>query len=280
MRMPRYRLTIEYDGTDFVGWQRQDNGPSIQAAIEAAITCFCGHPVAVTGAGRTDAGVHALAQVAHVDLERDWPPATVRAATNFHLRPLPVAVVAAGRAAAGFHARFSARQRFYRYRILDRPAPPVLSRGQVWWVPASLDAAAMAEAGRHLSGRHDFSAFRAAICQARSPMKTLDVLNVARVADEIRIEARARSFLHNQVRIIAGTLKRIGEGGLTVADLTAALTTGERSRAGPTAPACGLCLVSVSYPPGMLADPSVEAVGDGADEEAQQQVDADDTDRG
>ena len=245
--MPRWRLTIEYDGAPFVGWQRQDNGPSVQQAIEEAVFRFCGERAVVAGAGRTDAGVHAAGQVAHVDLIRETTPATVRDALNYHLRPAPVAVIEAAAVADDFHARFSARGRRYRYRILDRPAPPALQRGQVWWTPCALDVPGMADAALRLVGRHDFTSFRSIQCGAASPVKTLDVLNVRREGEEVVIEAHARSFLHNQVRIIAGTLKRIGEGKWTAADLTAALKACDRARAGPTAPPHGLCLMAVVY---------------------------------
>ncbi|MFO1112355.1 MAG: tRNA pseudouridine(38-40) synthase TruA [Rhodospirillales bacterium] len=245
--MPRWRLTIEYDGAPFVGWQRQDNGPSVQQAIEEAVLKFCGERAVVTGAGRTDAGVHAAGQVAHLDLIRETTPATVRDALNYHLRPAPVAVIEAAAVTDDFHARFSARGRRYRYRILDRPAPPVLQRGQVWWTPSPLDVARMADAALRLVGRHDFTSFRSTLCGAASPVKTLDVLSVRREGEEVVIEAHARSFLHNQVRIIAGTLKRIGEGKWTAAELTAALQARDRARAGPTAPPHGLCLMAVVY---------------------------------
>ncbi len=245
--MPRYKLTIEYDGGGFVGWQRQDNGPSVQEAIETAIARFCGEDIRIAAAGRTDAGVHASGQVAHADLERDFPPETVRNAINFHLKPAAVAVLDAARVAPDFHARFSARKRFYRYRILNRRAPPALDRGRVWWVPKPLDVEAMANAARRLEGRHDFSTFRAALCQASSPVKTLDRLHVARCADEIAIEAVARSFLHHQVRNMVGTLKWVGEGRWTPTDVAAALAARARRRGGPTAPAHGLCLIGVAY---------------------------------
>ena len=245
--MPRYRLTLEYDGTPFVGWQRQDNGFSVQQALEDAVFRFCGERVTVHGAGRTDAGVHAAGQVAHLDLQRDWAPATVRDALNFHLKPAPVAVLAAEPAASDFHARFSARIRRYRYRILARPAAPALDRGRVWWVPVPLDPGVMAEAAALLVGHHDFSSFRSTMCQAESPVKTLDALDVTTDGVEIRIDARARSFLHNQVRILAGTLKRVGEGAWTPADVAGALAARDRTRGGPTAPACGLCLLAVGY---------------------------------
>lgn len=245
--MPRYRLTIEYDGAPFVGWQRQDNGFSVQQALEDAVFRFCGERATVHGAGRTDAGVHAAGQVAHLDLQRAWAPATVRDALNFHLKPAPIAVLAAEPAAPDFHARFSARLRRYRYRILARPAPPALDRGRVWWVPVPLDSAAMAEAAALLVGHHDFTSFRSTMCQAESPVKTLDALDVTTDGVEIRIDARARSFLHNQVRILAGTLKRVGEGAWTPADVARALAARDRTRGGPTAPACGLCLLAVGY---------------------------------
>jgi tRNA pseudouridine38-40 synthase len=245
--LPRYRLTVEYDGGPFVGWQRQDNGPSVQQALEEATFRFCGERTIVHGAGRTDAGVHALGQVAHLDLQKAVAPATVCNALNFHLRPLPVAVLEAAVAPEGFHARFSATERVYRYRILVRPAHPALERGRVWWVPAPLDSDAMSEAASLLVGRHDFTSFRSTMCQAESPLKTLDALVVRRNGAEIRIEAHARSFLHNQVRIIAGTLKRVGEGKWTPADVAAALAARDRARAGPTAPPQGLCLMHVHY---------------------------------
>ncbi len=277
--MPRYKLILEYDGSAFVGWQRQMNGPSVQAAVEAAISHFAGHPVTVIGAGRTDAGVHAAGQVAHVDLNRPWSTATIRAATNFHLKPEAVAVLAAAEADSAFHARFSASARVYCYRILNRAAPPVLDRGRVWWVPKPLDSDAMAAAARLLVGRHDFSAFRAALCQARSPVKTLDALAVRRVGDEIWLEARARSFLHNQVRIIAGTLREVGEGRVVPERVAAALASGRRDLAGPTAPAAGLCLKEVRYPRPDGEAVSVQPAGDRADDQAHDDIEDDDADR-
>lgn len=246
--MPRYRLTIEYDGGAFVGWQRQSNGMSVQQAIEEAVGRFCGETAVVTGAGRTDAGVHARAQVAHLDLGIDAPTATVRDAINFHLRPWPVAVLAAAVVEPDFHARFSATGRVYVYRILNRRAPPVLERGRVWWQPHRLDVAAMADAARLLVGRHDFTSFRSMACQSASPVKTLDRLDVEALGEEIRITAAARSFLHNQVRILAGSLKEVGAGRWSADDLAAALAARDRRRGGPTAPAEGLCLIAVTYP--------------------------------
>lgn len=247
--MFRYKLTLEYDGRDFVGWQRQDNGPSVQDTLEHALGRFCGHPVIVVGAGRTDAGVHARAQVAHVDLEREWPADTVRAAANFHLKPAAVAVIAAEPADPDFHARFSACERIYLYRVLNRVSPPALERGRVWWVPVPLSEGVMADAAQYLVGHHDFSAFRSSMCQAASPKKTINAIHVIRDGDFLSLEVRARSFLHNQVRIIAGTLKKIGEGKWTAEHLRQALMTGERSFAGPTAPAHGLYLMNVRYSP-------------------------------
>ena len=245
--MTRWRITVEYDGSGFVGWQRQDNGPSIQAALETAITRFSGERPRVFGAGRTDSGVHALGQVAHFDLARTTTAATVADALNAHLRPLPIAVLDAAEADPGFDARLSARERAYLYRILNRRAPPTVERGRAWLVQTPLDPAAMQAAAARLTGRHDFSTFRASLCQARSPVKTLDMLAVAREGDEIRIEARARSFLHHQVRNIAGTLRLVGEGKWSAEDVTAALQARDRRRGGPTAPAGGLYLTEVLY---------------------------------
>jgi tRNA pseudouridine38-40 synthase len=245
--MPRYKLLLEYDGTPFVGWQRQDNGPSVQAAIEDAVFAFCGERAIVHGAGRTDTGVHALAQVAHVDLSRIVPAKTVRDALNFHLRPAPIVVVAAEPVDDGFHARFSATQRRYVYRILNRPSPPALGRNRAWWVPVLLDAEAMGRAASTLIGRHDLSTFRAALCQATSPVKTIDHLAVDRDGEMVAIDIRARSFLHHQVRNIAGSLALVGRGKWSQADFADAFAARDRRRGGPTAPACGLYLVAVDY---------------------------------
>jgi tRNA pseudouridine38-40 synthase len=246
--MPRYRLDIEYDGGPFVGWQRQENGLAVQAVLEEAVFAFCGERATVHGAGRTDAGVHALGQVAHLDLERDWPVETVRDALNAHLRPHPVAVLNAAPAADDFHARFSAVGRVYRYRIVNRKAPLTVEAGRAWWVPRPLDHRAMHTGAQELLGKHDFSSFRAAGCQARSPVKTLDALDVRRDGEAIAVHAAARSFLHQQVRILVGSLALVGEGKWSAADLAAALAARDRAAAGPTAPAAGLYLVAVRYP--------------------------------
>jgi len=245
--MARFRLVVEYDGTPFVGWQRQDNGPSVQAALEDAVFKFCNERVNVFGAGRTDSGVHALGQVAHFDITRDAPPDTVRDALNFHLRPAPVSVLSAEQVDIDFHARFSATRRDYLYRIVNRRAPLALERHRAWQVLVPLDAEAMHAAAQALVGKHDFTSFRAAACQADSPLKTLDSIAVARIDEEIRITLSARSFLHSQVRIIAGTLRNVGEGKWGTADVAAALAARDRAAAGPTAPPDGLYLVQVGY---------------------------------
>jgi tRNA pseudouridine38-40 synthase len=247
--MPRYRLLLEYDGAPFVGWQRQDNGASVQQTLEQAIHGFCGEEVAVTAAGRTDAGVHALGQVCHFDLMREAAPDTVRDAVNAHLRPAPIAVVEATLAVGDFHARFDAIRRRYLYRIVNRRAPLALERGQAWRVPQPLDAGAMAEAAEALLGHHDFTSFRARECQAKSPLKTLDRLDVQRLGEAVEVRAEARSFLHHQVRIMVGTLAQVGLGKWRPRDVARALAAQDRTVAGPTAPAEGLCLVGVDYPP-------------------------------
>ena len=245
--MPRYKLTLEYDGTPFVGWQVQENGPSVQARLTFAIKAFSGEETIPRGAGRTDAGVHALGQVAHMDLGKEWPPEKVRDALNAQLRPDPVSVLTCERAAADFDARFSATARHYLYRIVNRRSPLALNRDRAWQVVHMLDAVAMHDAAQVLVGHHDFSTFRSAECQAASPVKTLDWLAVDREGEEIRIEASARSFLHNQVRSMVGSLKRVGEGKWTAGDLEKALAARDRSACGPVAPACGLYLVKVDY---------------------------------
>jgi tRNA pseudouridine38-40 synthase len=245
--VPRYKLTIEYCGAGFVGWQRQPNGLSIQQALETAIERFCGEKTSVFGAGRTDAGVHALAQVAHVDLARAAAPDELRGAVNYHLRPHAISVIEAEAVGADFDARLSATGRRYLYRILNRRAPPALERGRVWHVAPPLDAAAMREGAGHLVGHHDFSTFRDSLCQAKSPVKTLDALDVSRIGNEIQIAARARSFLHHQVRNMVGTLKLVGLGRWQPDDVARALAARDRRAGGPTAPAEGLALVAVRY---------------------------------
>ena len=262
--MPRTRLTLEYDGTGFVGWQRQAEGLSVQGVLEDAVFAFTGERPGVRGAGRTDAGVHATGQVAHLDLTRDWPTERIRDALNAHLRPHPVAVLLAERVADDFDARFSAIGRRYRYLVLDRRAPPALDRHRVWHVPRRLDAGAMHAAAQGLLGRHDFTTFRAAACQAKSPVRTLDVLSVAREGDGDRIvvDAAARSFLHNQVRSLVGSLVQVGEGRWSAADLRAALDARDRARCGPVAPPDGLCLTGVVYPEAGELVPEAGAGGD------------------
>ena len=245
--MPRYKLTIEYDGGPFAGWQIQPNGPSVQAALETAVAALTGRAATVYGAGRTDAGVHAFAQVAHVDLERDWESAVLASALNAHLRPNPISVISAERMNDSFHARFSAVRRHYLYRIITRRAPLVLESGRAWWLPIALDAEAMHAAARRLIGRHDFTTFRATDCQAKSPIKTLDRLEVTRTGDLIQIRSEARSFLHHQVRSIVGSLKLVGQRKWGPDDLGAALAAADRTRCGPVAPAHGLYLVKVEY---------------------------------
>jgi tRNA pseudouridine38-40 synthase len=246
--VPRYKLTIEYDGSGLVGWQRQVNGLSVQEALETAVHKFCGETVIVHGAGRTDAGVHALAQAAHLDLARTAEPEVLRGAVNHYLRPKAISVLAAERVYDEFDARLSALGRVYLYRILNRRSPPALERGRVWQVAPALDADAMRAGAQHLVGHHDFSTFRDSLCQAKSPLKTLDALEVGRAGDEIRITAHARSFLHHQVRNMAGTLKLVGLGRWRPDDVARALAARDRRAGGPTAPPEGLYLVEIRYP--------------------------------
>jgi tRNA pseudouridine38-40 synthase len=245
--MPRYKLTLEYDGAGFVGWQHQANGLSVQQVLEDAVERFCGERVRVNGAGRTDSGVHALGQVAHLDLAREASPHEMQGALNYHVRPAPVAVLAVEAVAGDFDARRSARGRHYLYRIVNRRAPLVIDDGRAWHVAPELDAAAMHDAAQRLLGRHDFTTFRDSLCQAKSPVKTLDRLDVARLGEEITVTAAARSFLHHQVRNMVGTLKLVGAGKWTAADVVAALEARDRRAGGPTAPADGLYLVRVVY---------------------------------
>lgn len=245
--MPRYKLVIEYDGAPFVGWQVQATGPSVQGLLEDAVVSFCGERTLVQGAGRTDAGVHAIGQAAHVDLAKDWDSDTVRDALTAQLRPHPIAVLAAEKVAGDFHARFSATKRHYLYRAINRRADLALDRGRAWRVARPLDAAAMHEAAQRLIGKHDFTTFRHAECQAKSPVKTLDQLDVARDGDEVRFVISARSFLHHQVRSMVGSLVNVGEGRWSADDLADALAARDRTACGTVAPAEGLYLVKVDY---------------------------------
>jgi tRNA pseudouridine38-40 synthase len=247
--VPRYKLTIEYDGTGLVGWQRQANGLSVQEILETACARMTGTEIRVQGAGRTDAGVHATGQTAHIDLPAPYPPDKIRGALNFHARPHAVSVLAVEPVEPDFNARLSATRRSYLYRILNRRAPPALERNHVWFVAVALDAEAMAAGARHLVGHHDFTSFRASECQAPSPVKTLDRLDIQRVGEEIRIVTEARSFLHHQVRNMVGTLKLVGAGQWRPDDVATALAARNRSAAGPTAPPEGLYLTGVGYEP-------------------------------
>ena len=246
--MPRYKVILEYDGTPFFGWQIQADRKTVQGALAEAIFKFSGERVKVKGAGRTDAGVHATGQVAHFDLERDWLPGRIANALNFHLKPDPVAVLACEETDPTFDARFSATGRQYLFRILARRARPTLEMNRVWWLPAKLDADAMHAVAQGILGRHDFTTFRAAQCQANSPVRTLDRLDVMRAGSEIHIWAEARSFLHSQVRSMVGSLKLVGESKMTPQDMRDALDARDRARCGAVAPPDGLYLTRVSYP--------------------------------
>jgi tRNA pseudouridine38-40 synthase len=246
--MPRYKLTIEYDGSGLVGWQRQANGLSVQEILEIAAERFCGRKLIVHGAGRTDAGVHALAQAAHIDLPKEWPTDVIRNALNQHVKPHAVSIITVEPVADHFDARRSARGRVYRYRILNRRAPAAVERGRVWHVGVPLDVEGMQQGAALLLGKHDFTSFRDSECQANSPVKTLDKLAVTRQGDEVQIEARARSFLHHQVRNMVGTLKLVGAGKWRAQRVGEALEARDRRAGGPTAPPEGLYLVEVIYP--------------------------------
>lgn len=255
--MPRYRLVVEYDGGPYHGFQLQEGGPaSVQGELERAVRAFSGEAARVHVAGRTDTGVHATGQVVHFDLLRAFPPAVVRDAMNAHLVPAPVVVLEAEAAADDFHARFSAVGRHYLYRILDRKPPPALLRGRVWWVRKPLDAPAMARAAAALVGTHDFTTFRDAHCQSRSPVKTLDAVTVERLGEEVHLRFAARSFLHRQVRSLTGSLAEVGVGRWTADDLRAALEARDRARCGPVAPAEGLYLTGVDYASGEAPAPA------------------------
>ena len=246
--MTRWKLTIEYDGGPFMGWQRQDHGPSVQQALEEALHRMTGELATVTAAGRTDAGVHALAMSAHVDLARTLTPHRLREGLNALVRPQPVSVREVEPVADDWHARFSCTGRRYLYRILNRRAPPALDRGRVWHIAEPLDAGAMSEGAAHLIGRHDFTTFRSAHCQSDSPVKTLDELAVTRIGDEIEIAAAARSFLHHQVRSMVGCLALVGRGQWTPDDMRKALEAADRSALGLNAPPHGLYFVEAIYP--------------------------------
>ncbi|HZC17164.1 MAG TPA: tRNA pseudouridine(38-40) synthase TruA [Caulobacteraceae bacterium] len=245
--MPRYRLGIEYDGRPYHGFQTQAGQPSVQASIERAVLAFCGESLRLQAAGRTDSGVHALGQVIHIDLEKDWEASVVRDALNAHLAAEPIAILDAAVAEPDFHARFSARERRYLYRILNRVSPPALERGRVWRVKKPVDAEVMHAAAQALVGLHDFTTFRDINCQAKSPIKTLDEARVWREGDEVRLAFTARSFLHRQVRSMTGSLAQVGLGRWSAADLVAVLEARDRAACGPVAPADGLYLVSVAY---------------------------------
>ena len=246
--MPRYKLTVEYDGRPYRGFQAQAGLASVQGAIEAAVKGFCGQDLRLQAAGRTDTGVHATGQVVHVDLDKVWKPEVVRDALNAHLVPQPVAILSAEQVEdPRWHARFSATERRYIYRILNRTAPPALDWGRVWHVKKPLDAAAMHAAAQALVGHHDFTTFRDLQCQAKSPMKTLDVARVRREGDEVILEFASRSFLHRQVRSMTGTLAEVGLGRWSAADVSQALAARDRRACGPVAPATGLYLVGVKY---------------------------------
>lgn len=245
----RYKITIEYDGTTTLGWQRQLDGTSIQEYLETVLEMLNGSHSEIASAGRTDAGVHALGQVAHIDMNRDIQPWKIREAFNAHLRQLnaPVSILEVEPVSDDFHARFSAKGRGYIYKILNRRAPSVLEKDRVWWVPYPLDVEKMRAGARYLLGHHDFTSFRAAACQAKSPVKTLDKLDIETCGNHIIFTVEARSFLHHQVRNIVGTLKMVGDGHLEPEDIKRILEACDRKQAGPTAPACGLYLNKVVY---------------------------------
>ena len=245
--MPRYKLILEYDGTPFVGWQRQTNGLAVQQVVEEALGAIDGGPVTIRGAGRTDAGVHATGQVAHADLVKEWDPYLLREAVNAHLRPHPVAVVLACPVNAGFDARHSAIKRHYLYKLCNRRAPLTLEADRAWLMKRKLDAGAMHEAAQILVGRHDFSTFRDAECQADSPVRTLERFEVMKDGDLILMRVTARSFLHRQVRSMVGSLEHVGAGKWCKADLRDALQAKDRRRCGQVAPAAGLYLIGVDY---------------------------------
>jgi len=245
----RYKIEIEYDGTNLVGWQKQREGDSVQSLLSQAIKDFCGEDTEVFGAGRTDAGVHAIAQTAHFDILKEVEPFKLREGLNYYLRTYdaPVGVLTAEQVSADFHSRFSAVSRSYIYRILNRRAPAVLEKNRVWWVPVPLDIERMRQGAKYLLGHHDFTSFRAAECQALSPMKTLDKIEITQKGDEIQFYVEAKSFLYHQVRNIVGTLKMVGDGHFAPEYVKDILEAKDRKKAGPTAPACGLYFYQVKY---------------------------------
>ncbi|MFO1243304.1 MAG: tRNA pseudouridine(38-40) synthase TruA [Rickettsiales bacterium] len=245
--MPRYKLTIEYDGTPYAGWQRQDGPASVQQTLEEAVFKFCGKETELYCAGRTDAGVHALGQVAHIDLAKSYPPFTIMQAINFHMIPHPIVVTEVEEVDDIFHARFTARKRYYLYRILNRRARLGIDVNRAWHVSVPLDVARMQQAANRLLGTHDFTSFRDTECQAKSPVKTLDHFSIEQLGDEIRLQTHSRSFLHHQVRIMVGTLMVVGKGDWEPEDITRILAAKDRKAAGPTAPAEGLFLTRVDY---------------------------------
>ena len=245
--MPRYKLTVEYDGRPFAGWQIQVNQLTVQGLLTSAIEALSGDKTLVQGAGRTDAGVHARGQVAHVDLSKNWDADTIRDALNAHLRPHPVAILSAERVADDFSARTSAIRRHYLYRVINRRADLTIDAGRAWRVARPLDAPAMHAAAQRLIGKHDFTTFRSTECQAKSPVKTLDVLKVERAGEEVYVTSTARSFLHNQVRSMVGSLVQVGEGKWSPDDLAKVLEARDRTACGPVAPPDGLYLMKVDY---------------------------------
>jgi tRNA pseudouridine38-40 synthase len=250
--MPRYKLTIEYDGTNFVGWQKQPDASSIQSELEAAVLKFCGEPVEVCGAGRTDAGVHATGQIAHIDLPKEMDGFKIAQGINFHMQQggettKLISVLSAEEVPADFHARFSATRRHYIYRIINRRSRLALDRNRAWQITEDLDITAMQEGAKYLLGQHDFTSFRDADCQAKSPIKTLDRLEISRHGDVVEIYTHARSFLHHQVRNMVGTLSLVGKGKWSSDQVKAALEAKDRAAAGPTAPPDGLYLTQVEY---------------------------------
>ena len=245
--MPRYRLLVEYDGRPYRGYQAQGELPSVQGSIERAVKAFCGEELRLQAAGRTDTGVHATGQVLHIDLEKDWKPAVVRDALNAHLVPEPIAILAVDIPGGDWHARFSAKERRYLYRILNRKSPPALDQGRVWHVKKPLEVSAMHEAAQALIGKHDFTTFRDVQCQAKSPVKTLDLASVRREGEYVLLEFASRSFLHRQVRSMTGSLAEVGAGRWTAVDLKAALEAADRTACGPVAPPDGLYFTGVSY---------------------------------